>query len=315
MWMDEFYAKWMNIPYEDDRQEYKEHPENFGSMILGIKEEEFPWLQQTVDTEIDKEDFMSGKVCVIYRNGLDLMMDDLAGKNVTCAEYGNQFNSHTFQIAGLTDEGYYTGPLLGFPPTVITSESVLKDFISENYVSKAAVRYAEEYSEPTEQAVLNLIANSADADDFSWESKLESMQEVERAQGNMKEVGMGIALILALIGILNYINTVTGNIQSRQMELAILESVGMTDRQRNRLLVMEGLIFAAGSLLITGTAGVAVTYAVYQSMNYMQVPFVVPVWPIVGMTAFIAAVCVIIPLTAGALMVRRGSVMERVRGV
>ena len=68
----------------------------------------------------------------------------------TCAEYGNQFNSHTFQIAGLTDEGYYTGPLLGFPPTVITSESVLKDFISENYVSKAAVRYAEEYSEPTE---------------------------------------------------------------------------------------------------------------------------------------------------------------------
>ena len=69
------------------------------------------------------------------------------------------------------------------------------------------------------------------------------------------------------------------------MELAILESVGMTDRQRNRLLVMEGLIFAAGSLLITGTAGVAVTYAVYQSMNYMQVPFVVPVWPIVGMTA------------------------------
>ena len=315
MWMDEFYAKWMNIPYEDDRQEYKEHPENFGSMILGIKEEEFPWLQQTVDTEIDKEDFMSGKVCVIYRNGLDLTMDDLAGKNVTCAEYGNQFNSHTFQIAGLTDEGYYTGPLLGFPPTVITSESVLKDFISENYVSKAAVRYAEEYSEPTEQAVLNLIANSADADDFSWESKLESMQEVERAQGNMKEVGMGIALILALIGILNYINTVTGNIQSRQMELAILESVGMTDRQRNRLLVMEGLIFAAGSLLITGTAGVAVTYAVYQSMNYMQVPFVVPVWPIVGMTAFIAAVCVIIPLTAGALMVRRGSVMERVRGV
>ena len=182
-------------------------------------------------------------------------------------------------------------------------------------MSKAAVRYAEEYSEPTEQAVLNLIANSADADDFSWESKLESMQEVERAQGNMKEVGMGIALILALIGILNYINTVTGNIQSRQMELAILESVGMTDRQRNRLLVMEGLIFAAGSLLITGTAGVAVTYAVYQSMNYMQVPFVVPVWPIVGMTAFIAAVCVIIPLTAGALMVRRGSVMERVRGV
>ena len=314
LWMDEFYAKWMNIPYEDEIQEYKEHPENFGSMILGITEEEFHYLQQTVDTEIDKEDFMAGKVCVLYRNGLDLTMDDLAGKTVTCSEYGNQSNSHTFQIAGLTDEGYYTGPLLGFPPTVITSASVVKGFITETYVSKAAVRYAEEYSESTEQEVMSLIGNSPDADDFSWESKLESMQEVERAQGNMKEVGIGIALILALIGILNYINTVTGNIQSRQMELAILESVGMTDRQRNRLLVMEGLLFAAGAILLTGTVGLAVTYAVYQSMNYMQVPFMVPLWPVVGMTVFIAAICVIIPLAAGALMVRKGSVMERVRG-
>lgn len=286
-----------------------------GHDVMGLLKVAAKQFQQTVDTEIDKEDFMAGKVCVLYRNGLDLTMDDLAGKTVTCSEYGNQSNSHTFQIAGLTDEGYYTGPLLGFPPTVITSASVVNGFITETYVSKAAVRYAEEYSESTEQEVMSLIGNSPDADDFSWESKLESMQEVERAQGNMKEVGIGIALILALIGILNYINTVTGNIQSRQMELAILESVGMTDRQRNRLLVMEGLLFAAGAILLTGTVGLAVTYAVYQSMNYMQVPFMVPVWPVVGMTVFIAAICVIIPLAAGALMVRKGSVMERVRGV
>ncbi len=165
MWMEETYAKWMNIPYEEEREEYKEYPENFGAVMIGISEAEFPYLQQTVETEIDREDFLEGKTCVIYRNDLDL----------TC--------------------------------------------------------------------------------------------------------------------ILNYVNTVTGNIQSRKTELAILESVGMTDRQRKRMLVTEGLIFAVGSLLITATAGLAVTYAVYQSMNYMQVPFVVPVWPAAGMAVFIAAVC------------------------
>ena len=131
----------------------------------------------------------------------------------------------------------------------------------------------------------------------------------------MREVGMGIALILALIGILNYVNTVTGNIQSRKAELAVMESVGMTDRQRNRLLVLEGLLFAGGSLMLTATAGLGVTYAVYQSMNYMQVPFVVPVWPAVGMAVFITAVCVIVPLAVGAGMIRKGSVVERVRGI
>ena len=313
LWMEEFYAKWMNIPYSDEAEEYKEYPENFGSVILGVSEAEFPYLQETVGAELDREEFLSGRSCVLYRNGLDLTMDDLAGKEVTCAEYGNGENTRTFQIAGLTDEGYYSGPMLGYPPTVIVSDAVVREFIPAPVVSKAGIRYAEEYDEQTEQEVLDLFRSSPDAKDFSWESKLESMQEVERAQGNMREVGIGIALILALIGILNYVNTVTGNIQRRQDELAILESVGMTDRQRNRMLILEGLFFAGGSLILTATAGLAVTYAVYQSMNYMQAPFVVPVWPLVGMAVFITAVCVGIPLAAGARMIRKGSVVERVR--
>ena len=315
MWMEEFYAKWMNIPYEEDREEYKEHPENFGAVMIGISEAEFPYLQQTVETEIDMEDFLSGETCVIYRNSLDLTAEAVVGKDVTCGEYGNGENQRTFRIAGMTDEGYYMGPMSGIPPTVIVSDRILEGFLDNTSISKAGIKYAEEYDEETENEILTLIQDDLEADGFSWESKLESLREVESAQGNMKEVGTGISLILALIGILNYVNTVTGNIQSRRTELAILESVGMTDRQRNRLLVTEGLFFAAGSLLITATVGMAATYAVYQSMNYMQVPFVVPVWPAVGMAVFITAVCAGIPVIAGAGMVRKGSVVERVRQV
>ena len=315
MWMEEFYAKWMNIPYEEDREEYKEHPENFGAVMIGISEAEFPYLQQTVETEIDREDFLSGETCVIYRNGLDLTAEAVVGKNVTCGEYGNGENQRTFRIAGMTDEGYYMGTMAGIPPTVIVSDRILEGFLENTSISKAGIKYAEEYDEETENEILTLIRDDPEADGFSWESKLESLREVESAQGNMKEVGTGISLILALIGILNYVNTVTGNIQSRRTELAIMESVGMTDRQRNRLLVTEGLFFAAGSLLITATVGMAATYAVYQSMDYMQVPFVVPVWPAVGMAVFITAVCAGIPVIAGAGMVRKGSVVERVRQV
>ena len=99
------------------------------------------------------------------------------------------------------------------------------------------------------------------------------------------------------------------------MELAILESVGMTDRQRNRLLVMEGLIFAAGLPADYWNRRGSGDLCGLSVHELHAGAFCGAVWPIVGMTAFIAAVCVIIPLTAGALMVRRGSVMERVRGV
>lgn len=315
LWMEEFYAKWMDIPYEDDIEEYKEHPENFGAVMIGISKAEFPYLQQTLETEIDEDDFLAGKTCVLYRNGLDLTSDDVSGKEVICAEYGNEQNSRAFRIAGMTDEGYYSGPVQGFPPTVIISSEAMERFTEKLSVSKVGAAYAEEYDEETEHAVTGLIQSSPYADDFSWESKLEAAERVEKAQGNMKEVGLGIALILALIGILNYMNSVMGNIQSRQMELAVLESVGMTDRQRNRLLVTEGLLFAAGSLLVTATVGLGITYVVYQSMNYMQVPFMVPAGPVVGMVGAVIIICVAIPLAAGAGMIQKGSVVERMRGV
>ena len=38
-------------------------------------------------------------------------------------------------------------------------------------------------------------------------SKIEDADEIEKAQGNMPQVGIGIVLILAFIGIMNYMNT------------------------------------------------------------------------------------------------------------
>ena len=79
------------------------------------------------------------------------------------------------------------------------------------------------------------------------------------------------------------------------------------------MLVTEGLLYAAGSLFLTATLGLGITYLVYQSMNYMMVPFSVPFWPAAVMTAFLILVCILIPLAAGKYMTGKGSVMERVR--
>ena len=55
MWMKEFYAMWMDIPYENEREEYQQYPENFGSVIVGISREELPYLQEVTDMEIDTD--------------------------------------------------------------------------------------------------------------------------------------------------------------------------------------------------------------------------------------------------------------------
>lgn len=273
---------------------------------------------------------MAGKTCVLYRDSLEFTDADVRGKTVTCGEYPVEglagepdavlkpealSNTRSFEIAGLTDERYFTGPMSGYPPMVIVSDRAVREFTDQCYVSKAAVQYTESYDEETESAVLSLMDESPDARDFSYTSKIDEAKNVKKAQGNMMEVGIGVAAILALIGILNYINTVIGSIQSRGRELASLESIGMTERQIRRMLMLEGLLTAAGSLLLVGTLGLAVTYGIYQSMNYMGAEFYVPFWPVAVMTVLMILICVLIPLAVRRVLVRDGSIVERIRAV
>ena len=72
---------------------------------------------------------------------------------------------------------------------------------------KTSIKYHKEYDRYTEQEILALLEENDNAKDFSWESKIEDADEIEKAQGNMPQVGIGIVLILAFIGIMNYMNT------------------------------------------------------------------------------------------------------------
>ena len=156
MWMKEFYAKWMSISYSKEKDEYQNHPENFGSSLIGIDEQEFDYLNNSLTHPINKEDFLSGKVCIVYRNGLDLTDADIIGKNVTCALYEDQQTTKTFTIEGVTDENYYTA-LLGYPPTIIASDQVVKTFANHPITLKTSIKYHKEYDRDTEQEILALL--------------------------------------------------------------------------------------------------------------------------------------------------------------
>ena len=316
MWMKEFYDMWMPYEtYEEGRKKYQEHPEEYSSFLVGIDEEELSYLNSTLAQPVDEEAFLRGETCILYRDDLDFTDGDVQGKEVGCCAFENPEHMRTFQIAGLTDEYYYTGGLASFAPTVIVSSRALREFSENPFVFKVSLRYRQEYDEEIEAELRRMVEDSGYSKNISCESKLEEMKSVKKAQGNMMEVGLGIVLILALIGILNYVNTLVGNIRSRELEITIMESVGMSAKQVRRMLLLEGLLFAGGSLLVTWTAGLAATCALYQSMNYRKVPFAVPALPMAAASVLVLAVCAAVPLMAYRSMEKKGTVVERLRGV
>lgn len=82
-----------------------------------------------------------------------------------------------------------------------------------------------------------------------------------------KPSGMGLGLVIALIGVLNYINTVLTGVVSRRNELAMLESIGMTKKQLKRMLILEGFYTVLLTVLITSTLGVLLTYNLSKSIT------------------------------------------------
>ena len=314
MWMKEFYAKWMNVPYSQDRDEYQNHPENFGSSLIGIDEQEFDYLNNSLEHPINKEDFLCGKACIVYRNGLDFADADIIGKNVTCALYEDQQTTKTFVIEGVTDENYYTA-LLGYPPTIITSDQVVNTFANNPIRLKTGIKYHKEYDRDTEQEILSLLEENDNAKDFSGESKIEDADEIEKAQGYMPQVGIGIVLILAFIGIMNYMNTFVVNVQSRMTELSVMESIGMTPKQLLGMLVREGVLYVGGAWLVTLTVGLGGTYLLYESMNYRGIAFSVPILPLLFTVGISVLVCTMIPVFTWIVLEKNGTVVERTKGV
>jgi len=77
---------------------------------------------------------------------------------------------------------------------------------------------------------------------------------VEKARGYIvmyKTVGYSLAALLALIGILNFVNITSTNIVVRKRELAMMQSIGMSSHQLRNMLMIEGGYILVFSLVIT----------------------------------------------------------------
>ena len=139
------------------------------------------------------------------------------------------------------------------------------------------------------------------------------MKTIQDSQSGMFEIGTVISLLLLFVGMLNYINTMASSIQSRKLNFSIMESVGMSRRQIRKLLIYEGILYAGGSVLLTLTIGMGITYFVFQSMNYMKIPFAIPVLTLIYAILLIMILCIFTPIITHKKIVKNRSIVERLR--
>ncbi|MBO7453209.1 MAG: ABC transporter permease [Clostridiales bacterium] len=116
----------------------------------------------------------------------------------------------------------------------LTNDDLVNQCLCINASSDEAAEAAEKYlSELTKE------------DSHIEYSSIETVrQEYRRLEDTITKIGFTLAIVIGLIGILNFINAVMTSILSRKHELALLRAVGMTSKQLKRMLFTEGFYYS-----------------------------------------------------------------------
>ena len=101
--------------------------------------------------------------------------------------------------------------------------------------------------ETAERFLAELTAD--DLSELMYESKATLRAEFKGYQNMFLLLGGLLCAIIGLVGVLNFFNAMMTGILSRKREFAVLQAVGMTNKQLKTMLVYEGLYYALSSAL------------------------------------------------------------------
>ncbi|MEI3502190.1 MAG: ABC transporter permease [Anaerovoracaceae bacterium] len=105
-------------------------------------------------------------------------------------------------------------------------------------------------AENGDEAFLEELTDSPSST-LMYESKATLRAEFEGFRNMFTLLGGVLCVITGLVGILNFFNSIMTGIISRRREFAVLQSIGMTGRQLRSMLIYEGLLYAAGAILLS----------------------------------------------------------------
>ena len=76
-----------------------------------------------------------------------------------------------------------------------------------------------------------------------------------------------ISTVLLIAGLMNFANVMITSILTRKQDFLVMEKIGMTKRQKRKLLVIEGIYYVLIVVVLLLTVGVGMLYLIGKSIK------------------------------------------------
>ena len=128
----------------------------------------------------------------------------------------------------------------------------------------------------------------------------------------MKIFLYGFIAIVSLIGITNIFNTVTTGMELRGKEFAMLQSIGMTKKEFDKMIRLESVFYGSKALIIGVVSGTILSYVIYISAGESQLKYTLPLLAIV-MSVIVVIILLLGIMKYSLVQIRKQNIIETIR--
>ena len=285
----------MKIKYEDSR--YKTEGQSYQEMVADLKKyanagdygcyittlddkavEEYNTKHP--DTPIDIEKFQRGETAI---SGMDTEYNApntaLVGKTLSLTADSSDGKATDFLIDGSFYFGDYENNLsysmdqrkdISIVPDIIyVSEAGMERLTKTPIISGIGIDIKDTNQLEEIDSELQTLNGTLTKTEWSYTSPVGIIEEFNQMNYSLNLLGNGAAVLLIVIGLINFINVMLTGVVARKNEFAVMESIGTSKKQIKKILTLEGGIYALVTTGLIMTLGNAFLLLVADAVPHM----------------------------------------------
>jgi putative ABC transport system permease protein len=248
--------------------------------------------------------------------------DEVLISNAEYSDGQKEFNSKDLKkvkVAAIVDVQPFNSVEYQGTLNVIGSKETAKNIIEgnpqqmENFkIDGIEIKISDEsYVDKIDESLKKIENTNAG---LNYNNKIEAAKSDKAFKLQISILLMGFTIVIALISVVNIVNTVTTNILLRSKEIAALKAIGMTRKQVKKMITFEGVLFGLYGGIIGSILGTILSYVLYNPMsNIRDFKFILP-WE----SIIIAIIAVVIMGYVSALIplrrLNKENIIDGIRG-
>ncbi len=191
----------------------------------------------------DKYEYINTETNAVYTE-----FDSIPKSEYEFIEINKETHKIEYEIAAIVDCPSSFGYRFSIDtPLFLTSSEDL--FAQSEYCAPLYIAF--DTADETDTEMEKFLADYTAANTLSYTSRATEAASFAAFKRMFVILGAALSMIVGLIGLLNFINTMITSIHSRQREIAALQAMGMTGRQLCTMLVWEGVIYICGAAIVS----------------------------------------------------------------